>query len=55
MEGYEPGQQLKVEETFKEGDKVDVAGTSIGKGFQGTAMCYKGFNKPILSSEWRLV
>lgn len=36
IEGYEPGQQLKVEDTFKEGDKVDVAGTSIGKGFQGT-------------------
>ncbi|KAK9805713.1 hypothetical protein WJX73_001119 [Symbiochloris irregularis] len=36
VEGYEPGQQLKLEDTFKEGDKVDVAGTSIGKGFQGT-------------------
>jgi large subunit ribosomal protein L3 len=36
VEGYEPGQQLKVEELFSEGDMVDVAGTSIGKGFQGT-------------------
>lgn len=32
---YEPGQQLKVDEMFKEGDIIDVAGTSIGKGFQG--------------------
>jgi ribosomal protein L3 len=34
-EGYEPGQQLKVSEMFKEGDLIDVAGTTIGKGFQG--------------------
>lgn len=33
--GYEPGQQLSVEEIFKVGDLVDVAGTTIGKGFQG--------------------
>lgn len=32
---YEPGQQLKLEEIFKVGDLVDVAGTSIGKGFAG--------------------
>ena len=32
---YSPGQQLKVDEIFKVGDKVDVAGQSIGKGFQG--------------------
>lgn len=35
VSGYEPGQALAVEEMFKEGDLVDVAGTSIGKGFQG--------------------
>ncbi len=35
VSGYEPGQQLLVEELFKVGDLVDVAGTSIGKGFQG--------------------
>lgn len=35
VEGFEPGQQLNVEEIFSVGDKVDVAGTSIGKGFQG--------------------
>lgn len=33
--GYEPGQQLSVADMFKEGDFVDVAGTTIGKGFQG--------------------
>lgn len=34
-EGYAPGQALAFEEMFKVGDLVDVAGTSIGKGFQG--------------------
>lgn len=33
---YQPGQQLRVEEMFKEGDLIDVAGTSVGKGFQGS-------------------
>jgi len=33
-EDYEVGQEIKVD-TFKEGEKVDVAGTSKGKGFQG--------------------
>ena len=32
---YEAGQQLNVEDMFKAGDLVDVAGTTIGKGFQG--------------------
>ncbi|KAJ6796194.1 putative 50S ribosomal protein L3, chloroplastic [Iris pallida] len=35
VEGFEPGQRLDLEEIFKEGDLVDVSGTSIGKGFQG--------------------
>eukprot|EP00210_Caulerpa_lentillifera_P005543 g5302.t1 len=35
VKSYTPGQQLKLEEIFKIGDKVDVAGTTIGKGFQG--------------------
>ena len=35
VEGFEAGQQLAFEEMFKAGDLVDVAGTSIGKGFQG--------------------
>lgn len=29
------GQQLMAAEMFKEGDLVDIAGKSIGKGFQG--------------------
>lgn len=35
VEGYEPGQRLKLEEIFSEGDLVDISGNSIGKGFQG--------------------
>ena len=35
IEGFEPGQRLDLESIFKEGDIVDVSGTSIGKGFQG--------------------
>lgn len=35
IEGFEPGQRLVIEEIFKEGDLVDVSGTTIGKGFQG--------------------
>ena len=35
-EGYEVGQQLKPCEMFAEGDLVDIAGISVGKGFQGT-------------------
>ncbi len=32
---YSPGQQLRVEDVFIEGDKVDVTGTSKGRGFSG--------------------
>ena len=35
VEGYEPGQQLNPDEIFKVGEMVDVAGTTVGKGFQG--------------------
>lgn len=35
VDQYQPGQQLNVEDLFKVGDLVDVAGTTIGKGFQG--------------------
>ncbi|PSC70498.1 Peptide chain release factor 1 [Micractinium conductrix] len=35
VSGFEPGQQLDVESMFKAGDMVDIAGTTIGKGFQG--------------------
>ncbi|GAB4817009.1 hypothetical protein N2152v2_004055 [Parachlorella kessleri] len=46
--GYEPGQQLVVEELFKVGDLVDVAGTSIGKGFQEQGWVGE------LGAHWRL-
>ncbi|CAG9466705.1 unnamed protein product [Pedinophyceae sp. YPF-701] len=36
VEEFELGQKLEVAEMFKEGDLVDIAGTSIGKGFQGS-------------------
>ncbi|KAF3452670.1 hypothetical protein FNV43_RR03103 [Rhamnella rubrinervis] len=35
IEGFESNQRLIFEELFKEGDLVDVSGTTIGKGFQG--------------------
>lgn len=35
VEGFETNQKLIFDEIFKEGDLVDVAGTTIGKGFQG--------------------
>lgn len=35
VEGFEPNQRLVVKDIFKEGDLVDVSGTTIGKGFQG--------------------
>ncbi|KAL9234322.1 hypothetical protein vseg_009205 [Gypsophila vaccaria] len=35
VDGFTPSQKLTFEELFKEGDLVDVAGTTIGKGFQG--------------------
>lgn len=35
VEGFQPNQRLQFEEIFKEGDLVDVSGTTIGKGFQG--------------------
>ncbi|KAL3742565.1 hypothetical protein ACJRO7_017955 [Eucalyptus globulus] len=35
VDGFEPNQRLVVDEVFKEGELVDVSGTTIGKGFQG--------------------
>lgn len=32
---YQPGQALDIAQIFKAGDNVDVAGTTVGKGFQG--------------------
>lgn len=35
IDGFEVTQKLDFNELFKEGDLVDVSGTTIGKGFQG--------------------
>lgn len=35
VQSYTPGEQLDIAEMFKVGDEVDVAGKTIGKGFQG--------------------
>lgn len=35
VDGFSPTQKLQFEDLFKEGDLVDVSGTTIGKGFQG--------------------
>ncbi len=40
VDAYEPGQEIKVEDMFQEGDMVDVSGVSKGKGFQGTVKRY---------------
>jgi large subunit ribosomal protein L3 len=40
VEKYEIGQEIKVEDMFREGDKIDVSGISKGKGFQGVIKRY---------------
>lgn len=35
VSGYEVGQEIKVSDLFKVGDRVDVSGTSKGRGFTG--------------------
>lgn len=35
ISGYEVGQEIKAEDMFQSGDKIDVSGISKGKGFQG--------------------
>lgn len=35
VSNFEVGQELKIDSMFKEGDRVDISGTSKGKGFQG--------------------
>ncbi|MDR0286514.1 MAG: 50S ribosomal protein L3 [Clostridiales bacterium] len=35
VSSYEVGQKVTVDSMFKDGDRVDVSGTSKGKGFQG--------------------
>jgi len=45
---YEVGAQIKPTELFKEGDKVDVRGRTIGKGFQGAVKRY-GFSRGLMT------
>jgi len=40
IDAYEVGAEIKVQDMFQEGDKVDVTGISKGKGFQGTVKRY---------------
>jgi len=40
IDSYEVGQEIKVNDMFQEGDRVDVTGVSKGKGFQGTVKRY---------------
>jgi large subunit ribosomal protein L3 len=47
IDSYEVGQEIKVGDMFKEGDRVDVTGTSKGKGFQGTVKRYKTGRGPM--------
>lgn len=35
ISGFEVGQEIKAEDMFQSGDKIDVSGISKGKGFQG--------------------
>jgi len=35
ISGYEVGQEIKVSDVFSEGDRVDVTGTTKGRGFSG--------------------
>lgn len=44
---FELGQKLDVSEHLKEGMLVDVSGTSIGKGFQGTIKRYNAGRGPM--------
>jgi len=41
VEGFESGQEVKLEEVFSEGDRVDVRGRSKGRGFAGTIKRHK--------------
>ena len=36
LEGYEVGKEIELDALFEKDQLVDVAGTTVGKGFQGT-------------------
>lgn len=40
VDTYEVGAEIKVQDMFQQGDKVDITGISKGKGFQGTVKRY---------------
>lgn len=42
----EVGKEIKVSDVFKEGEKVDVSGTSIGRGFAGVVKRFKVGGQP---------
>ena len=46
--GMTVGQKLSIPDMFKEGDVVDIRGTSIGKGFQGAVKRW-GFARGLMS------
>src|SRR5690554_3405326 len=46
VDAYEVGQEIKVD-IFKEGETVDVVGTSKGKGFQGVIKRWKQGRGPM--------
>lgn len=54
IEGFEVGQQLSLTEMFKEGDFIDVAGKSVGKGFQGMSclLAIRGIHQSSRSSRY---
>jgi large subunit ribosomal protein L3 len=48
VEGFSPGQEIRVEQVFTAGDRVDVRGTSKGRGFAGTIKRH-GFSRGDMS------
>ncbi len=52
---YEVGQVVRIEDVFEVGQRVDVKGTSIGRGFQGVMKRhgFSGLNMTHGTHEWR--
>ncbi|MCB9029812.1 MAG: 50S ribosomal protein L3 [Deltaproteobacteria bacterium] len=44
--GWKEGQEIKVGDVFMDGEKVDVTGTSIGRGFAGVVKKFKVKGQP---------
>lgn len=47
IEAYQPGQEIRVGDLFTAGERVDVIGTSKGKGFQGVIKRFHGRRGPM--------